>query len=130
MWSHLSNLLEASSPHKQAVRAILEDAKLSSNFRAASLKSSRNLEASFFLERLNTGATLESNVIWSQDSFPRSASLNLTVDLFGSSLNLLEAGGRLEGLNYLLETYLGPYGVFGDKDKTVNAVGTQTRWPL
>ncbi len=45
---------------------------------------------------------------------PRSASLDLTVDMFGSSVDLLEIGGRVEGADYLLEKYL--------SDKDVNDV--------
>lgn len=38
-----------------------------------------------------TGANYESNVIFSPSSYvPKSAMLNLTVDLFGESINLLE----------------------------------------
>ena len=39
--------------------------------------------------------------------------MNMTVDLFGNSVNLFEIGGRVEGLEYLIETYLGPYSYFG-----------------
>lgn len=61
---------------------------------------------------------MESNLVWSSSSsLPRSLSANLTVDVLGRSLNLLDAGLRLEGLEYLLETVLGPYGYFGDARK-------------
>lgn len=33
--------------------------------------------------------------------------MNLTVDLFGQSVNLLEVGGRVQGLQYLLDSLLG-----------------------
>lgn len=47
---------------------------------------------------------MESNFIWSQNSFvPRSLSLNLTVDLFGKSINLIEFGTRIQGIESLLE---------------------------
>ncbi|ESP00733.1 hypothetical protein LOTGIDRAFT_98146, partial [Lottia gigantea] len=81
IWSHLTNLMETASPHKQAVREILEDEVLKRNFDLDKRKYSRNYEGSFFSNRYNVGAMVESNLIWSPKSFiPRSANLNLTVD--------------------------------------------------
>jgi len=34
--------------------------------------------------------------------------LNLTVDVFGQSVNLLEVGGRVQGVEDLLERVFGP----------------------
>ena len=88
-------------------------------------KFSRNIEWSAFSEVANVGGTLESNLIWSPKSFlPRSANLNLTVDMFGESVNLLEIGGRAEGLDYLLETIFGPNGEPNKKqsDNSINAL--------
>ncbi|KAK7094147.1 hypothetical protein V1264_007812 [Littorina saxatilis] len=122
VWSHLSNLQESSSPHKQAVRQLLKKTKLPAKFDLGRLQFSRNYEGSAFLKRLNSGAGAEGNLVWSSSSsLPRSASANITVDLFGRSLNLLDVGLRLEGLEYLLETLLGPYGYFGDKDSAKKA---------
>ena len=65
----------------------------------------------------------DSNVIFSPKSFvPRSASLNLTFNLFGESMNLFEVGARVEGLEHTLESYFGPAGYFNDKDKNNNEV--------
>ena len=62
---------------------------------------------------------IDSNFVWSSRSFiPRSATLNLTMDLFGESMNLFELGGRVEGLEYLLETYFGPSGYFKNSEKS------------
>ena len=62
------------------------------------------------------GATVESNVIFSSKSYlPRSGMLNLTLDLFGQSVNLLELGARIEGFESLVESFFGPSGVFPDK---------------
>ena len=118
VWSHLSNLQETSSPHKQAVRQLLKKVQLPARFDLGRLQFSRHYEGSAFLKRLNSGAGAEGNLVWSSSSsLPRSAAANLTVDLFGRSLNLLDVGLRLEGLEYLLETLLGPYGYFGDAKK-------------
>ncbi|XP_076472286.1 uncharacterized protein LOC143301780 [Babylonia areolata] len=118
VWSHLTNLQETSSPHKQAVRQLLKNVQLPAKFNLGRLQFSRNYEGSAFLKRLNSGAAAEGNLVWSSSSsLPRSASANLTVDLFGRSLNLLDVGLRLEGLEYLMETLLGPNGYFGKSAK-------------
>ncbi|XP_050403910.2 uncharacterized protein LOC126819756 [Patella vulgata] len=128
VWSHLTNLMETSNPHKQNIRFILEDARLKKEFNMEKLKYSRNYEGSFMLEKINTGAMVESNIIWSSKSFiPRSANLNLTVDLFGNSVNLMDMGGRIEGLEYLLETYLGPLGYFGEKSSSKSVAKSKAK---
>ena len=131
IWTHLTNLMETSDVHKQNLRMILKDTTLRKAFDMDKRKFSRNIEKSVFFESINTGAKVESNLIWSSNSYiPRSAMLNLTVDLFGSSINLLEVGGRIEGMEHLLERYFGPMGVFGrenlkkmTKDRKLNFDG-------
>ncbi|KAL8597069.1 hypothetical protein ACOMHN_057558 [Nucella lapillus] len=114
VWSHLTNLQETSSPHKQAVRQLLTNVQLPASFDLGRLQFSRNYEGSAFLKRLNSGAAAESSLVWSSSSsLPRSLAANLTVDLFGRSLNLMDFGLRAEGLEYILETMLGPSGYFG-----------------
>lgn len=114
VWTHLTNLAESSCPLKQEIREILENAELKKEFDMDKRKFSRNIEWSLFSEMLNTGALVESNLIWSTKSFiPRSANLNLTVDVFGESVNLLEVGGRAEGLDSILEK------IFNKEDNTV-----------
>ncbi|XP_041357850.1 apolipophorins-like [Gigantopelta aegis] len=116
VWSHITNLMESSSPHKQNLKTILKDENLLKEFDLEKMKYSRNYEGSVFIDKFNIGALADSNLIWSGKSLvPRSAVVNITVDLFGNSINLFEIGGRLEGLEYLLETYLGPYGYFSEK---------------
>jgi len=51
---------------------------------------------------------------------PRSAAVNLTVDVFGQSVNLLEAGARAEGFEDTVEELFGPEGVF--KEDTLQKI--------
>lgn len=46
--------------------------------------------------------------------------LNLTIDMLGHSVNLLEIGGRVQGLETLLQNYFGSEGVFkgGESQKS------------
>ncbi|CAH1772638.1 unnamed protein product [Owenia fusiformis] len=116
VWTHLTNLMETSAPYKQDIRSIVEDELLKKCFDMDKRKFSRNIELSLFSEMLNTGANLESNIIWSQKSFfPRSAMLNLTVDMFGQSVNLFEVGARAEGIQHFLEQMFGPEGYLSNK---------------
>ena len=83
---------------------MLQTESLRKEFDIDKRKFSRNIEFSKYSEMVNAGASVESNIIWSANSFvPRSASVNLTVDLFGHSVNLVEVGGRVEGLNNILQ---------------------------
>lgn len=103
VWTHLTNLMETSMVNKQSIQEILEDETLKKEFDLDKRKFSRNYEWSYFSETMNAGAGLESNIIFSQQSFvPRSAMVNLTIDLFGHSVNLFEIGGRVEGLEKIL----------------------------
>ncbi|XP_045158693.2 uncharacterized protein LOC123524511 [Mercenaria mercenaria] len=117
IWTHLTNLMETSDRHKQDIRALLEDETFKKEFDLDKRKFSRNYEGSVFIERLNTGAKAEGDLIWSSKSFiPRSGMMNLTFDLFGHSVNLFEIGGRAEGLEYFLESFFGPNGYFGNPE--------------
>ena len=109
VWSHLTNLMETSDPHMQDIRNIVHDEELKKEFNLDQRKFSRNYEGSFFFDSINTGAKVDSNVIFSQKSFiPRSANLNLTIDLFGHAINFLEFGGRVQGMERMLENFFGP----------------------
>ena len=115
MWTHVTNLMETASPLKQSIKTILDDDDLPKKFDLDQRKFSRNYEWSYFSDDMNAGGNVESNLVWSTESFlPRSAMANLTVDMFGRSVNLLEVGGRMEGLDYLLESYFGPSGSLND----------------
>ena len=93
VWTFLTNIQETSDPLKQGIADILGDEVLQKMFDLDARKFSRNVEWSAFSHLLNTGATLESNVIMSPQSYiPRTTSLNVTIDMFGEAINLFEVG--------------------------------------
>ena len=113
VWTHLTNLQESAAPGKEWARVLLGEELLANKFNTEKLRFSRNYESSFFTNELNLGAAVESNVIFSSQSYlPRSAMLNLTLDLFGESVNLFEVGGRIEGFESYIERLFGPDGYF------------------
>lgn len=109
VWTHLTNIQETSCPMKADIQDILKDVVLTKAYDMDKRKFSRNVELSGFSEIFNVGALAEGNLIWSAQSFvPRSASVNLTFDVFGQSVNLLELGGRVQGIEAMLEKFFGP----------------------
>ncbi|GFO10950.1 apolipophorin short isoform [Plakobranchus ocellatus] len=104
--SHLRNMLNSASPHKQSLRQTIKSVNLSTFETEDLLNMSKNYEYSAMLKRLNAGLTAEGNVLWSgqQSPLPRSLTANLTVELFGDSLNLLDIGWRLEGFEKHLKS--------------------------
>lgn len=116
IWTHMVNLQESAAQGKQWVRELIGEDLLQKKFSTEALKFSRNYESSFFMNELNAGAVAESNVIFSSKSYlPRSAMLNLTLDLFGESINLFEIGGRIEGFEAYVERFFGPSGYFPEE---------------
>lgn len=116
MWTHLTNLQETASPWKQNLRELVESDFLKNKFKTDARKFSRNYEGSVFLDKVNMGVTAESNVVFSPQSYlPRSANLNLTVDVFGESVNLFEAGARVEGFESVVEGLFDKGGAFPDE---------------
>lgn len=109
--SHMDNLKQNKSPAKQHVRRLINKLQLDRSFKVDLRKYSRNFANSHFCSVDNAGWDLDVNVVYSTKSFlPRSASMNLTVDLFGHSVNLFEIGARMENVERVLEHYLGPDG--------------------
>ncbi|XP_026316021.1 uncharacterized protein LOC113227343 [Hyposmocoma kahamanoa] len=112
VWSHLNNLGQSSLPSRVEIQGMLSGHTMpqledSPDFRTFS----RNYEQSVFFDQYNAGGNYEANVIFSPDSYiPRSVSLNLTVDMFGESINLLELKARGEGFERYFESIFGKDG--------------------
>ncbi|XP_043197116.1 uncharacterized protein LOC122367779 [Amphibalanus amphitrite] len=113
VWSHLTNMQETSDPNKSYMKSLLYNIKLADKFNTDMRKFSRYFEKTMFSESMNAGATVDANVVFAADSYiPRSGMFNLTVDLFGEAFNLLEVGGRVEGLQDLSESLFGDNGIY------------------
>ncbi|CAL4063339.1 unnamed protein product, partial [Meganyctiphanes norvegica] len=108
VYTHLQNMKESGLPSRAEVQGFLSNQEIKSKFTSDVTKFSRNFEWSAFYDQLNIGAGIDSNIVFSQESYiPRSVTFNLTTDLFGHSVNLLEVGARVEGFTRYLEKILG-----------------------
>ncbi|KAL6267909.1 hypothetical protein P5V15_000977, partial [Pogonomyrmex californicus] len=109
--SHLRNLRASVDPNKAEAKRHLGQIKPRTKFPEDFRKFSFNNELSYNMGGVGIGDSIESNVIYSQNSFvPRSINLNLTSEVFGRSFNFLELNTRIENLDRLLEYYFGPKG--------------------
>ncbi|KAL4716783.1 hypothetical protein ACJJTC_001939 [Scirpophaga incertulas] len=112
VWSHLNNLQQSSLPSRVEIQGLLSGHTMpqledSPDFRMFS----RNYEQSVFFDQYNAGGNYEANVVFSPDSYiPRSVGVNLTIDMFGESINILEVRGRVEGFERYFEQFFGPKG--------------------
>lgn len=110
--SHLRNLRASANPDKEHAKQQLSQISTTKRFPIDLRKYSFNNEFSYTIDTVGLASSVESNVIYSQNSFlPRSSNLNLTAQVFGHTFNFLEIGTRQENLDKLLEHYFGPLGV-------------------
>lgn len=110
--SHIKNIRASANPDKALAKAHLGFINTPSRFIIDPRKYSINGELSHSIESLGVANNVEGNIIYSQNSWlPRSASLNLTAEVFGQRWNFLEVAARQENLDKVLEHYLGPQGV-------------------
>lgn len=111
VWSHLTNLAKSSSPVRVEVQGMLVDHDFGTKFKLDLRKFSRYFEHSLFFDEYNVGASTETNLIFGTDSYiPRSTSFNMTVDLFGESVNVMEMSAHLQGFEHMVESIFGPKG--------------------
>lgn len=115
--SHLRNLRASADPSKANAKHHLDQIKPRTKFPEDFRKFSFNNELSYHMGGVGAGSVVESNVIYSQNSYvPRSVNLNLTAELFGRSFNFLELNTRIENLDRMIEHYFGPKGRFEQDD--------------
>jgi hypothetical protein len=127
VWSHLNNLMKSSIPSRVEIQGLLSDLNLVKKFSSDVRKFSHHREGSIFFEEYNVGANYDGNVIFSPSSYvPKTAMLNLTVDVFGQSINLMEVYGRLEGFEHYLESMFGPKGPL-NSDKLKEKIYSKVR---
>lgn len=120
-------------PTKVEVQTLLTDRILKDKFNKDRRKFSRSYETSMFFDEFNAGGNLEGHIIFSPKSYvPRTIRTNLTLDLFGETVNVAELEARIEGLEHMVESYFGPSGPFSatQVQKGLNHLGRIIRSPV
>jgi len=111
--SHLRNLRASADPSKAEAKRQFGLIKPRTRFPEDFRKFSFNNELSYNVGGIGIGSSMESNVIYSQNSFlPRSVNLNVSSEIFGRTFRFFELNTRTENLDRLIEHYFGPKGRF------------------
>nr|XP_018917679.1 PREDICTED: uncharacterized protein LOC109044421 isoform X1 [Bemisia tabaci] len=117
VWTHLENLNKKHSPYQHLIRSIIAKSQLKNKFNTDARRFSRNYAGTTYFDSINVGSAVDANVVFSPESYlPRSLGLNLTVDVFGESVNLFDFGARLEGFESIVEGIFDPDGYYPDKN--------------
>ncbi|PIK39676.1 putative apolipophorins-like [Apostichopus japonicus] len=103
--SHMKNIQGSEDPLKAEQRAVLQDHPITAKFLDDPMKFSHNAEWSWYNETTGYGIGGEGDIIFSSNSFlPRQMSAKGQFDAFGYAFEAFELGGRVEGLERLLES--------------------------
>jgi len=102
--THLRALVSSTDPLKGYIKPYLVEAEFAKVHNMDPRKFSWYHELSYFSDELNVGGTGEASLIWSKNSFvPRSAAFNFSANVFGKPMELFEVGGRVQGVEKLIE---------------------------
>lgn len=114
--SHLDSIKASTDPKREALRTHFRNVRTNKRFPFDPRRYSFNREVSYAIDSLGVGESVDTSVIYSQQSFlPRSMRVNMTGSFFGSQFNMFEVSARQENLEQLVEHYFGPRGLFSSK---------------
>jgi hypothetical protein len=113
MYTLVKTKSTTSDPTQRDTRDFFDTVAITKKFSVNPQKNSVMIESGHFDRKWNAGAQVEKGIITTSDSkVPVNFYANMTVQLFGSSINLLEVGGRQEGLGDLMDDLFGSEGYY------------------
>ncbi|KRZ80136.1 Vitellogenin [Trichinella papuae] len=117
VWSYLETLRYSESPSREVLHRLLMFESVKPKFDKDFYKFSHFHHISTFSKRENVGIDFEHAVLFAPDEYmPKQAFLNFTIHMYGQSMNLLEIGGRADGLDLFVEDLFGPNGYFSNPE--------------
>ncbi|XP_011193604.1 apolipophorins isoform X1 [Zeugodacus cucurbitae] len=127
--SSLSAIRDSTDEHRANQRYHLGNIRITKHFAKDLRRYSFNDELSYRVDALGLSASSDYKLIYSQHGFlPRSATLNVSTEIFGTNFNVFEVSARQENLENILEYYVGPKGLlnkdFDEIMKMVEEVGS------
>lgn len=127
--SSLRAIRDSTDDHRAHQRYHLGNIRITKHFAKDLRRYSYNDEVSYRVDALGLSASTDYKLIYSQHGFlPRSATLNVSTEIFGTNFNVFEISARQENLENILEYYIGPKGLlnkdFDEILKMVEEIGT------
>ncbi|XP_065673744.1 uncharacterized protein LOC100199505 isoform X2 [Hydra vulgaris] len=111
IWSYLTNIMESSNPKHESTKALLEKITKIKPLREFNMpfhQYSKAFEKSTYFQSIKSGAAIETHVIFNHENyFPQSAFFDLTANVLGVPVSLLETNIGIEGMEDLLEQAAG-----------------------
>nr|XP_012555900.2 uncharacterized protein LOC100199505 [Hydra vulgaris] len=124
IWSYLTNIMESSNPKHESTKALLEKITKIKPLREFNMpfhQYSKAFEKSTYFQSIKSGAAIESHVIFNHENyFPQSAFFDLTANVLGVPVSLLETNIGIEGLEDLLEQAAGNDGFLSKNNFVFN----------
>ncbi|XP_055383893.1 apolipophorins [Condylostylus longicornis] len=118
--THLKSIRDSTDFTKSALKHHLNNIRITKKFPIDPKRYSFNNELSYSIDSLGIGASIDTNVIYSQKGFlPRSLRLNITNEAFGTSFNTFEFNVRQENIEKILEHFFGPKGFFSQEPQLI-----------
>eukprot|EP00794_Sanderia_malayensis_P008123 gene8123-8993_t len=116
--SHLRNVNESSDPRHKITQEILAVVLKGRAIREPSLsmtRFSKAFEASVYSKYMRSGASVDSHLIYHQDSYiPKRALINVTANVLDVPVHVFEMAARVEGVETLIEDLFGKGGYLAD----------------
>jgi len=114
MWSYLTNLIESTDPVNKVTKGLLEEITKDNPLKNTNLpfyQYSKHMEKSLYLESIKSGASIRSNLVFHPDGFlPKSAVFDVTAQIMGVPVEVVETAVGIDGIETLLENAMGPNG--------------------
>jgi hypothetical protein len=118
MWTTLTNIMESSDSKHALCQKYLTKLLKGKSLKEINMpmhQFSKNYEKSFQLSKLDSGVTAEGDLIFNPQGYlPRAAFFNLTANVMGVPVHVVEASAQVNGMETLLEDVFGPDGMFPD----------------
>ncbi|XP_068250910.1 uncharacterized protein [Palaemon carinicauda] len=127
IWTHVNNLAlkPGGSSQSRELSQLANHHTLRAKFNTNAFRTSRNYRLAQFSKMMNIGVSLDSDLIFTPHSYvPRRENHKVQLDFLENSIEAFEIGGEFEGIEGVIESFLGKEGYFESEEmqKILNTI--------